>query len=66
MKLSQRLDAIAQMIPDNSNVIDVGCDHGLLSIYLSNIKGCNCIASDVNDNALNSARLNTEKYKSNI
>lgn len=66
MKLSQRLDAIAQMIPDNSNVIDVGCDHGLLSIYLSNIKGCNCIASDVNDNALNSARLNKEKYKSNI
>lgn len=54
------------MIPTNSSIVDVGCDHGLLSIYLSNLKNCKCIASDINDNALNSARINKDKYKSNI
>ena len=33
MKLSKRLNCIADMINDGSRVIDVGCDHGLLSIF---------------------------------
>lgn len=55
-KLSKRLEVVASYINDNSKIIDIGCDHGLLSIYLAkkynNIK---IIASDVNDNALNNA-----------
>ena len=66
MKLSKRLNCIADMIKEGSRVIDVGCDHGLLSIYLDLEKNCNCLACDINDNALNSARLNKDKYKSNI
>lgn len=61
-KLSLRLSAVADFISDNAKVIDIGCDHGLLSIYLaqkySNIK---IIASDINKNALDSARSNVKK-----
>ena len=38
MKISKRLKAISDFITDNSNVIDVGCDHALLDIYLFNNK----------------------------
>ena len=34
IKLSKRLEAISSLIPNNSKIIDVGCDHGLLDIYL--------------------------------
>lgn len=62
MKISKRLKCIADMIPNNSNVIDVGCDHGLLSIYLYSEKKCNVLATDVNKNALESAKSNIKKY----
>ena len=62
MKISKRLSTIADMIEPNSRVIDVGCDHGLLSIYLDLEKNCNCIASDVNSNALKNAENNIIKY----
>ena len=35
-KLSKRLGVISSFIEDSSKVIDIGCDHGLLSIYLVN------------------------------
>lgn len=54
------------MIPSHSHVIDVGCDHALLSIYLSNEKDCTCLASDVNEKAISGANLNIQKYKSNV
>ena len=61
-KLSKRLEVVASYINDNSKIIDIGCDHGLLSIYLAkkydNIK---IIASDVNKNALNNAINNIKK-----
>ena len=34
MNLSKRLKAIADLV-DGKNVIDVGCDHGYLDIYLT-------------------------------
>ena len=35
-KLSKRLEVVANFIDDNDkSVIDIGCDHGLLSIYLA-------------------------------
>lgn len=60
--LGKRLKAIAEMIPNSSHVIDVGCDHALLDIYLTKNKNCKCIASDVNANALNQAKKNIKKY----
>lgn len=61
-KLSKRLEVLSSYINDNSKIIDIGCDHGLLSIYLAkkydNIK---IIASDVNKNALGTAIENIKK-----
>ena len=58
MKISKRLETIAKLIPSHSKVIDVGCDHALLDIYLSQEKECECIATDINQNALDQARYN--------
>ena len=58
-KISKRLELIASFIPDNSKVIDIGCDHGLLDIYLyQNKKNISIIASDINEQALNNAKKN--------
>lgn len=62
IKLSKRLDAISSLVPIKSNVIDIGCDHALLDIYLYQKKICNkIIATDVNDNALKNAKENIKK-----
>lgn len=64
IKLSPRLEKIANYIDDNSNMVDIGCDHGLLDIYLlQKKKNIKVIASDVNQNALNNAKNNIKKYK---
>ena len=34
-KLSKRLEVVSGYIQDNTKIIDIGCDHGLLSIYLA-------------------------------
>ena len=34
VKLSKRLKAIADLVDKDSKIIDVGCDHALLDIYL--------------------------------
>lgn len=61
-KLSKRLQVVANLIQDNKKIIDIGCDHGLLSIYLAEkYKNIKIIASDVNKNALNSAIENIKK-----
>lgn len=61
-KLSRRLEVVASYVRDNSKVIDIGCDHGFLSIFLAkkydNIK---IIASDINENALGNAAKNINK-----
>ena len=35
-KLSKRLEVVASFVNDKSKVLDIGCDHGLVSIYLVN------------------------------
>jgi len=64
IKISHRLEAISSLVPINSKVIDIGCDHALLDIYLyqKNISK-KIIASDINENALNNAKENIHKNK---
>lgn len=61
-KLSKRLEAVASFIKEDSKIIDIGCDHGLLSIFLADTyKNIKIIASDVNKNALSSAIKNIKE-----
>ena len=63
IKLSKRLLSIANLVNNNSKVVDIGCDHGLVSIYLAmNKQNISIIASDINQNALDNAIKNINKY----
>ena len=63
MKISKRLKTISEFINESDKVIDIGCDHALLDIYLKDIyKDITVIASDVHEGALKMARKNIEKY----
>lgn len=59
-KLSMRLQVVADYIDDKDRaMIDIGCDHGLLAIYLAKkYENLRITASDVNENALLNAVLN--------
>jgi tRNA (adenine22-N1)-methyltransferase len=66
-KLSNRLKAIVKFVDKKDSVVDVGCDHGYLSIYLKEVvKVKKIIASDINQNALNSAINNIKKSNLDI
>ena len=62
--LSKRLETIASLV-DTESIIDVGCDHGYLDIYLTK-KGIKCLATDVNKSCLDKAIENFEKENLNI
>ena len=64
MKLSKRLKTIAHMIPEHKNVIDVGCDHGLLDIYLTDMRDdIRVLGVDVSHISIASAKKNAHFYK---
>ena len=64
IKLSKRLDVISSLVPINSKVVDIGCDHALLDIYLYQNKISNrIIATDINENALANAKKNIKESK---
>lgn len=59
---NKRLLTILSLIEDNSNIIDVGCDHGYLSILIQKYKkNVTVVASDISKNALSYAINNIEK-----
>lgn len=62
MQMRRRLKTIAALVDKGSKVIDVGCDHALLDIYLTLYNSNTCIASDINKNAYGIAKFNIEKY----
>jgi tRNA (adenine22-N1)-methyltransferase len=63
MKLSKRLEAISDFIEETDRLIDIGCDHAILDIFLcKKFKGINIIASDIHEGALNQAKSNIEKH----
>ena len=67
INISLRLQTVASLIPDNSYVIDVGCDHALLSIYLvQTLKHIKVIASDINPNPLKKIEIREEDGIKNL
>ena len=62
ISLSKRLEKISSFIEEADNVLDVGCDHALLDIYLSKKYNKIYYASDLRESALDMARANIKKY----
>lgn len=62
MNISNRLKTIADMIDSNYHVIDVGCDHALLDIYLTLNKKIKCTAIDNKEKVIKYSKENIEKY----
>ncbi len=63
MKFSLRTKTIASLIKENSQVIDIGCDHALLSIYLVKYKNISeMIASDISIKALKQGEANIKQH----
>ncbi len=66
-KLSKRLDSLISFIDKDDSLVDIGCDHAYLSIYLYKNKLVkNVICSDVSSNALEYAKKNIKKEKLDI
>ena len=61
INLSKRLESISSLIKKEDDVLDVGCDHALLDIYLSNKYNKKYYASDLRESALDMARANIKK-----
>ncbi len=63
MQLSLRLAAIAEMVTKGSRLVDVGCDHGYLPVYLVlQQKIPSAIAMDVRKGPLSRAQRHLEEY----
>jgi tRNA A22 N-methylase len=61
--LSTRLQACCNFISPGVRVADIGCDHGYLGIHLLLCgKAVSVIAADVNQQPLDSALRNANKY----
>lgn len=64
MKLNDRLLSVASFVDKDACVIDVGCDHAFLPIYLvSNHLVKKVVASDNKEGPLVQARTNIEKMR---
>lgn len=61
MKVSKRMTSICDLVVDGEQIIDIGCDHGLVDIYLTISKNCSCTLYDVNSYIVNRAISNIKK-----
>jgi len=63
IKLNNRLLSVASLVEEGKRIIDIGCDHAFLSIYLvQNKNPLKMIASDINEGPLVHAKENIKKY----
>lgn len=64
IKISNRLKSLEKYILPDDHIMDVGCDHALLDIYLVQSGLVSKIyVGDVNPNALENGKENIEKYE---
>ena len=61
--LNKRLETLSAFIEESDTVLDIGCDHALLDIYLVLNKNIKVIGSDINAGPLEKAKENLEKYQ---
>ena len=63
MRTSKRLKAITQFIDENDKIIDIGCDHALLDIYLKEeYPNISVIASDISEGAIKQAKKSIKRH----
>ena len=63
MLISKRLLTLCELVENGSRVADIGCDHGLLSIYLIKTgKASSVVACDINEGPLQTASRNIKRY----
>lgn len=63
VKLNKRLSLVAEKVLSNSQVLDVGCDHAFLDIYLcQRDSSIRAVASDVHEGPIQIAKENIRKY----
>ena len=63
IQLSKRLSAIGEMVTEGNRLVDVGCDHGYLPVYLvMNQRIPGAIAADVGKGPLERAREHICRY----
>ena len=63
VQISRRLGAIADMVTEGNRLVDVGCDHGYLPVYLKlQNRIPSAIATDVAEGPLSRAREHIEQY----
>ena len=61
--IDNRLKSLTKYVDKNDYIIDIGCDHALLDIYLIKNKiANNIIVSDISNNALKQGINNIKKY----
>lgn len=63
LELSKRMKMNASLVPADSYLADVGCDHAYVSIYLAKERRCQKItAMDINEGPLAIAKKNISRY----
>ena len=62
LKINKRLQSISAFINSGDSVLDVGCDHCLLGIFLVLNKNVKVVGSDINAGPLSLAKENLKKY----
>lgn len=64
LRLTERLNAVALLVREDSSLADIGCDHGFLPVYLvSNGKIKSAVASDINSAPLESCKALVSEYR---
>ena len=64
MELSNRLQAVADLLDCHDAIADIGCDHGFVSIYLiESKKASRVLAMDVNKGPLERAKEHVEEKR---
>jgi len=65
--LNNKLKAISKLVNKEDVVVDIGCDHAYLAIYLKENEICKeAYASDISENVLKVAKNNIKKSKVDV